>query len=244
MKKLVCSTCGVEIQEQDILGIGTFDRNIGKYAGLTVITFRCSKCHQKEYQVIDHNPFSKINEISIHPELTPEEMMIVQREASINCDDQLDFYEAIKEIDTVEEFLIKCNLNRFEKLKKVGQIIQTPTDVFNIFVKYNGLDKKRMMVLFLDEENRLVTWELFGEGTNKPISFDPKNIFRTALLLPQKVSVILAHNHFTQLSTPSKKDILRTKRLVKAGEVLGVEFLDHVIIYEEGYKSFDQLNLI
>ena len=101
-----------------------------------------------------------------------------------------------------------------------------------------------MMVLFIDDDSRLVTWELFGKGTNKNISFDPKNIFRLALLLPQRVSIILAHNHFTHISSPSKKDILRTKRLVKAGGLLGIDFLDHVIIHKEGFKSFDQLNLI
>ncbi len=244
MKKLICSTCGVEIQEQDVLGIGTFDKNIGKFAGLTVVTFRCSNCHQKEYQVVDHNPFTKTSEINVHPELTPEEVVLVQREASISCNDQVDFFEQMKMIKTVDEFLVKCSQHRFEKMTHVGQEIQTPTDVYNLFVKYNGLDKKRMMVVFLDEESKLVSWELFGEGTTKRINFDPKNIFRTALLLPQQVSVILAHNHFTHISTPSKKDILRTKRLVKAGEILGIDFLDHVLIHQEGYKSFDQLNLI
>ena len=244
MKKLVCSTCGIEIQENDILGIGTFDKSIGKYAGLTVVTFRCSNCNQREYQVVDHNPFTKTSEIALHPELTPEEVIMVQREAVINCNDQLDFFTAFEEVNTVEEFLLKCSQHRFKNTTYIGQIIQTPTDVYNLFVKYNGLDKKRMMAIFVDDESKLVSWELFGEGTNKRINFDPKNIFHTALILPQKVSVVLAHNYFTQITSPSKKDILRTKRLVKAGEVLGIDFLDHVIIHQKGYKSFDQLNLI
>lgn len=244
MKKVFCSSCGREIQEQDVLGIGVFDKHIGKYAGLTVVTFICSSCHQKEYQVIDRNPFASIAEITIHPELTAEELMLVQREAGIHCNEQLDFYEAIQKIQTIDEFLIKCNQSRFERQTNVGQFVKTPTEVYNLFLKYNGLDKKRLMLMILDDESRLVTWELFGEGTNKRINFDPKTIFRTALLLPQKVSIILAHNHFTPLTNPSKKDILRTKRLVKAGEVLGVDFLDHVVIHQEGYKSFEQLNLL
>lgn len=244
MKKLVCSNCGVEIQEQDVLGIGVFDRNIGKFAGLTVVTFICSSCHQKEYQVIDRNPFAHTTEIAIHPELTSEELMVAQRDAAIAGNDQIEFYEAIQKIETIDEFIIKCSQSRFERMTHVGQIIKTPTDVYSLFTKYNGTDKKRLMIMVVDEENRLITWELFGEGTNKRINFDPKSIFKTAMLLPQKVSIIMAHNHFTPLTNPSKKDILRTKRLVKAGEVLGIDLLDHVVIHQEGYKSFEQLNLL
>lgn len=244
MKKLFCSKCGREIQEQDVLGIGLFDKNIGKYAGLTVVTFICSSCHQKEYQVVNRNPFATVSEIMVHPELTSEEMMIVQREASITSNDQLDFYEQIDQIDSVEQFLVKCNQGRFEKTTNVGQIVKTPTEIYNLFHKYNGIDKKRMMVFLVDDDQKLVTWELFGEGTNQRITFDPKVIFRTAMLLSQKVSVVLAHNHFTPLTTPSKKDILRTKRLVKAGDILGIDFIDHVLIDQYGFKSFSQLNLL
>ncbi|MCK4260698.1 MAG: JAB domain-containing protein [Halanaerobiales bacterium] len=244
MTKLNCTHCGGEIQKQDLLGIGTFDKNIGKYAGQTVVLFRCNKCHQKEYQVVDLNPFEDIVEITLHLELSSEEVFLAKREPSINCNDQLDFYESIQQISSVEEFLVKCNLNRFEKMTHVGQFVQSPTDVYNLFVKFNGLDKKRMMIFFLDEESRLITWELLGEGTNKRISYDPKLVFRTAMLLPKKASIILAHNHLNHLSNPSKKDILRTKRLVSAGEVLDVDFLDHVIILQEGFKSFEQLNLL
>lgn len=244
MKKLYCSTCGTEVQESDLLGIGVFDKNIGKYAGQTVITFLCSNCKQREYQIVDRNPYSEAAEVNVHLELTPEEVVMVQSEVAISCNDQLEFFESIKEIDSVESFIESCNKNRREKMTYVGQMIQSPSDVVNLFVKFNGMDKKRLMILLLDDDTKLVTWELLGEGTNKKISFDPKMIFRTALLLPKKVSIILAHNHFTQLSSPSKKDILRTKRLVKAGEVLGVDVLDHIIIHQEGYKSFDQLNLI
>lgn len=244
MKKLFCSKCGREIQEQDVLGIGLFDKSIGKYAGLTVVTFICSSCHQKEYQVVNRNPFTTVSEIMVHPELTSEEMMIAQREASITGNDQLDFHEKVDQIDSIEQFVVKCNQERFEKTTYVGQIVKTPTEIFNLFNKYNGNDKKRMMIFFVDDEHKLITWELFGEGTNRRITFDPKVIFRSAMLLPQRVSVVLAHNHLTPLTTPSKKDILRTKRLVKAGEILGIDFADHVLIDQYGFKSFSQLNLL
>lgn len=244
MKKVFCSNCREVVREDDILGIGTFDHNVGRYAGLTVISFKCSNCSEKEYQVVDRNPFDKTLDVSVHPEMSPEEMIILQREPGINSDDQLDFYNEVEELDSIEEFLVKCNLQRYEKTTDIGELVDTPEDVYNLFIKYNGTDKRRMMVLFLDDESRLVTWELFGKGTNKNINFDPKHIFRLALMLPQKVSIILAHNHFTHISSPSKKDILRTKRLVKAGDLLGIDFLDHVIIHKEGFKSFDQLNLI
>ena len=50
-------------------------------------------------------------------------------------------------------------------------------------------------------------------------------------------SVVLAHNHPSGDPTPSDQDIKTTRRLAKAGEILGIQILDHVIVGRDGFTS-------
>lgn len=244
--KIFCSQCGAQIREKDILGVGTFDQNIGKYAGTTFVTFECSSCHRKEYQLLSQNPFQKkqSTDYSSHPELTPEEIMLVQREPNISTNDIIDFHDQLKKIVSVKEFLTLCSMERKVLVEDQGQVLKQPQDVCNLFLKYNSFDSRRLMVLLVDEENHLLTWEIYGDGTKQPISFEPQVVFRMPIVMKGETALILAQNFNGYQSHPNKKDILRTKRLVKAGEILGVEVLDHVVIHKGGYFSFDELNLL
>lgn len=244
--KIFCSQCGAEVRENDILGVGTFDKNIGKYAGTTFVTFECSSCHRKEYQLLSQNPFqkSKASDISVHPELTPEEVVLVQREPNISCNDLIDFHSQLSTVETIKEFLTLCSVQRKVMVEDQGQFIKEPRDVYTIFSKYNTMEQKRLMLLLVDDDNHLLTWDIMGEGTRQPISFEPQVVFRTAMIVKGETALILAQNLDTIQNHPSKKDILRTKRLVKAGEILGIDVLDHVIIHKGGFFSFDELNLL
>ncbi len=244
--KIFCSHCGVEVNERDILGVGTFDPNIGKYAGTTFVTFECPSCHRKEYQLLSQNPFpkSRVGDVSAHPELTQEEVILTQREPTITTNDLIDFYGHIEKVNTVKEFLTLCSVHRKVMVEDQGQTIARPRDVYNLFVKYNSLEQQRMMVLLIDEDNNLVTWDTLGDGSKEEISFEPRNIFRTPLMLKNDAAIILAHCIETIKSHPEKKDILRIKRLVKAGRILGIDIIDYIVIHKGGYYSFDQLNLL
>ena len=244
--KIFCSQCGAEVKEKDILGVGTFDQNIGKYAGTTFVTFECSSCHRKEYQLLSQNPFQKSrpNDVSEHPELTPEEVMISERQSNFEANDLIDFHCRLQEIETIKEFLTLCSIQRKVLVEDQGQIIKQPQDIYNLFLKYNDPEKKRLMIFLVDEDNRLLTWETIGEGTKQQVSFDPQVIFRLPILFKGEAAVILAQNINTAQNHPNKKDVLRTKRLVKAGEILGIEILDHVVIHKKGFFSFDELNLL
>lgn len=67
----------------------------------------------------------------------------------------------------------------------------------------------------------------------------PREVFKTAFL-QNAASIILAHNHPSQNVTPSQEDIDVTKRLQEAGQLLGVEVLDHLVISETNYLSLKE----
>jgi DNA repair protein RadC len=63
-------------------------------------------------------------------------------------------------------------------------------------------------------------------------------VFRKALEKSGTTSIILCHNHPSGNLQPSQADILLTKKLKKAGEVLDMTVFDHLIVSERGYYSF------
>ena len=68
-----------------------------------------------------------------------------------------------------------------------------------------------------------------SHGTVNSSIVDPRSVFIRALL-SGATSIILCHNHPSGDCTPSKEDVLLTKRIKEGGELLGIELLDHVII--------------
>ena len=99
-----------------------------------------------------------------------------------------------------------------------------------------------MVMLVLDIKNNVRgAFEVSRGGLNASI-VHPREIFKRALLL-NAASIILAHNHPSGDTTPSREDINITKRLVEGGKILGIEVLDHIIV-GDNYMSFKGDNLI
>ncbi|MEQ9122641.1 MAG: DNA repair protein RadC, partial [Alphaproteobacteria bacterium] len=95
---------------------------------------------------------------------------------------------------------------------------------------------EQFRVLFLDKQNVLIRDEVQGEGTIDQTPAYPREVVRRALELGA-TAVILAHNHPSGDPTPSKADVTLTKAIARAGEAVGVEVLDHVIVGRKGHVS-------
>ena len=72
---------------------------------------------------------------------------------------------------------------------------------------------------------------------------DPREIFCEPLK-ERASGIIVCHNHPSGNFTPSANDMTVTKQLEKAGELLGIQLLDHLIVSETGYYSFSENGLI
>lgn len=95
---------------------------------------------------------------------------------------------------------------------------------------------EQFRVLFLDKQNVLIRDEVQGEGTIDQTPAYPREVVRRALELGA-TAVVLAHNHPSGDPTPSRADVKLTKDIAKAGEAIGVEVLDHVIVGRKGHVS-------
>jgi len=242
---IYCWKCGTAVSEEDVLGIGHFDADIGKFKSKGFIAFKCPKCKKVRYQLLEHDMLSIKNKISRKNNFNfNNNNKLIQHNDSIDIDQVIDFYKILNNIESIDSFLNKCNTSTELVPPDIDKPITQPVDVYNIFTDFNKTNYKRLMILILDQDNYLITWEFMGEGTNKNISFDPKNIFHLPFLLNDKVSIIIAENIKNKYLQPTQKEILITKRLIKTGKILGIEFLDHIIIDENAYHSYDEMNLI
>jgi len=103
-------------------------------------------------------------------------------------------------------------------------------------------DKEHFWVFHLDSRNKIKFVELVALGILNSSLVHPREVF-TRAVGDRSAQVIVAHNHPSGDPTPSEDDITVTKRLVKAGDILGIEVLDHLVITEKGFTSFREKNL-
>lgn len=96
---------------------------------------------------------------------------------------------------------------------------------------------ERFIAIALDAKNRPLGELEIARGGLSACPVSPADVFRT-LLREAAAGVIFVHNHPSGDPNPSPDDVALTERLQKAGALLGVQVLDHVIIGREGYFSF------
>ena len=103
-------------------------------------------------------------------------------------------------------------------------------------------DREQFVCLHLDARNRINALEVVSVGSLNASLVHPRELFKAAIL-NNAASVILAHNHPSGDTTPSREDIELTRRMVQAGEIMGIEVLDHIIVGPEGFLSMKEANL-
>ncbi|MCK4384697.1 MAG: hypothetical protein KAW52_00395 [candidate division Zixibacteria bacterium] len=110
-------------------------------------------------------------------------------------------------------------------------------DVYNKMKEYAKADREMFMVMYLNARNHVIDCELHSVGMVDSASVYPREVFRGALLA-NACAIICVHNHPSGDVTPSGSDNEITSAVVKAGVILQVNVLDHIIIGTEGYYSY------
>lgn len=98
-------------------------------------------------------------------------------------------------------------------------------------------DREQFKVILLNAKNHVIDVESISEGTLSSALVHPREVFKPAIRR-SAYAVIVAHNHPSGDPTPSREDCDVTKRLQAAGETLGIQLLDHVIVGDGVYYSF------
>jgi DNA repair protein RadC len=127
--------------------------------------------------------------------------------------------------------------------KDRSPVLRTPEEVYAATREYALERREHFLTVLLNARNRLIRKELISIGTLNGSLVHPREVFRSAIL-ESAASLILVHNHPSDDPQPSADDLDITARIARAGEILGIELLDHVIICRSGFLSFRQERLI
>lgn len=138
--------------------------------------------------------------------------------------------------------LVKRALVAIPEKKKT---IRTPKDVVDIMMKYLRYEaKENFYILILDTKNQVINISKISEGSINTSIVHPANVFKEVLKYETSNSIVLAHNHPSGDPTPSIDDVNITEQIIKAGKLLNIEIIDHIIIGDGIYTSFKKEEII
>jgi DNA repair protein RadC len=126
---------------------------------------------------------------------------------------------------------------------KNTKLIVNPKDVWLLMKDEVQKKKEYFIVFYLNTRNQIIQKEIISIGSLSTSIAHPREVFEPAVR-HHAGQIILSHNHPSGDSTPSQEDIATTKRLVQAGEILGIEVLDHVVATKEGFVSMRERKMM
>jgi len=124
-----------------------------------------------------------------------------------------------------------------------GQRIRNPMDIFDLIRHHADRRQERFICLSLNGAHELLAVRLVTIGLVNRTIVHPREVFADPLL-DRASAIAVAHNHPSGNLNPSAEDSDITRRLKAAADILGINFLDHVIFSETCFFSFRQEGLI
>lgn len=143
--------------------------------------------------------------------LTEKQRVVLEKEVSVYC----------PEVDR--------KMNGPEKIVKLARE----------YLRMHELPEEYMYMVCMNTKLDMTGVFEISHGNVNSSVVGTREVFQKALLA-NAVSVVLLHNHPSGDSTPSREDIKVTERLMKAGNILGIDVLDHIIIGRPGYTSLKE----
>ena len=123
---------------------------------------------------------------------------------------------------------------------KVNEMIDSPYFAVMYFQsELESWEREVFMVIFLDNQNRLIKTEKMFYGTINQASVHPREIIKEALKC-NAAAILVAHNHPSGNCTPSEADRYLTRKIEMACDLIDLRFVDHIIVGKGDYFSFEE----
>ena len=165
-----------------------------------------------------------------------------------NIDDSsISELSAIKGLGIAKTAQIKAAFELGKRLMsesfELSPVFSSGLNVYSYFApRLKNLKKEVFITVLLDAKNRLINekqYDKVSEGSLTKSIIHPREAFREAIR-ESAASVIFVHNHPSGDPSPSPDDIAVTERLRKAGEIIGISVIDHIIIGDGKYISLKE----
>ena len=121
--------------------------------------------------------------------------------------------------------------------------VQNPEDAYSLVKRYAKARREQFILICLNSANEAISVSFISVGIINRTIVHPREVFCKAIQ-DLATAIIICHNHPSGKNEPSTEDIELTKRLVSAGELLGIPVIDHLIISMNGFASLNSLGHI
>ena len=142
---------------------------------------------------------------------------------------------------------VAAQLGRF--LREVREEVQVISPqaaaqylVEKVFTPFELFDQEETWVLLLNTKNRITHEAMVYRGTVNNVNIRPLEIFKPAAQI-NATAIILSHNHPSGDPSPSPEDVAVTRILHQSSQILGVEFLDHIVVGRDRWVSLKNMGL-
>lgn len=154
----------------------------------------------------------------------------------------------IKGMGRVKAIQVLCVAELSKRLSKanatMGLAFDKPSSIADYYKEdMRHAQQEHIKLLLLNSKSHLIGETNISKGTVNASIITPRELFIDALS-KGAVSIILLHNHPSGDPSPSKEDVLITKRILEAGKLIGIELLDHIIIGNNCYTSFCEMGIL
>lgn len=140
----------------------------------------------------------------------------------------------VKQLLAVSELIRRLN-----STPKTIKAIKSPFDVQEACRDMRYLKKEHFRIILLNTKNHIISMDDVSIGTLNASLVHPREVFILAVKKAVS-SIVLVHNHPSGDPYPSQEDLLITKRLIESGNILGIKIIDHVVIGDGSFYSFNE----
>lgn len=154
----------------------------------------------------------------------------------------------VKGIGKVKAIRIKCVTEFSRRIAKesfgTGVRFDKPVTIARYYSEQvRHLEVEQVLLVMTDNKNQFLRDAVISSGTVNMSVLSPREIFLTAVRM-HAVHILLVHNHPSGDPTPSKDDILITKKIQEAGQLLNIPLVDHIIIGDNTYVSLKEMGYL
>ena len=136
--------------------------------------------------------------------------------------------------------IVKIQMVKEGSLLYKNRTVHSPQNGFDLMKQFLGdVDREHFIVMCLDTKNQPTSLNICHIGSLNSSLVHPREVFKPAIL-SNAASIMVGHNHPSGNPEPSEADIMMTKRLEEAGDLMGIRLLDHLIIGEDTYISLKE----
>ena len=183
---------------------------------------------------------------------TPNTMQLPLLDLADGVSVKRELDKALRKEENRIEFLMRKVRTLHEELNqalytakvKDKPVINSPADAYAILQPFMGsLQHEELWVVLLNTRNHVLELVRLYKGSTNSSQVKVGEVFRAAIARGGVNAVVIAHNHPSNVSTPSPDDVAVTRAIVQAGKLLDVSVLDHLVVCADRYASLKELGL-